>query len=167
MAAEARGRTMTRMLIALLEHDEASGLAQLTRLIGLARLHDSAVRVAYFHRIPRDRTDRYDRVVADRYREMLRIEEMIRETVARLLRTAGRPPVELVVRFGVPVVEIEREVEAFAADAVALAPGGSLRARWRAWRIRRRCAAYPRLRLLVVEGGGDRRPMTEVAMRPA
>jgi nucleotide-binding universal stress UspA family protein len=158
---------MTRMLIALVEGDEASGLTQLTRLIALARIQDAAVRVAYFHTIPRDRTDRYDHVVADRYREMLRIDETMRETVACLLRASGRPPVEMVVRFGAPVVEIEREAEAFDADAVALAPGGALRARWRAWRVRRRLAAYPRVRLLIVEGGAGRRRTAEVAMRPA
>ena len=158
---------MGRILIALVENDEAPGLARLTRLIGLARLQGALVRVAYFHRIPRDRTDRYDRVVADRCREMLRIEEAMRETVARRLRDGGRAPVELVVRFGAPVREIGREIEAFAPDAVALAPGAGLPARWRAWRIRRRCAAYPQVRLLVIEGGGDPRAATEVAMRPA
>lgn len=158
---------MTRMLIALVEGDEASGLTQLTRLIALARMQDAAVRVAYFHTIPRGRTDRYDHVVADRYREMLRIDETMRETVACFLRASGRPPVEMVVRFGAPVVEIEREAEAFDADAVALAPGGALRARWRAWRVRRRLAAYPSVRLLIVEGGAGRRPTAEVAMRPA
>jgi len=167
MAAETHGGTMTRMLIALLEGDEPSGLAQLTRFIALARRQDASVRVAYVHAIPRDRTDRYDRVVADRYREMLRIDETMRETVACLLRASGRAPVEMVVRFGAPVVEIEREVEAFAADAVAFAPGTRLRSRWRAWRLRRRLAMYPRLRLLVIEGGADLRPTAEVAMRPA
>jgi hypothetical protein len=158
---------MSRMMIALLEGDEAAGLTQLTRLIGLARLQDASVRVAYFHAIPRDRTDRYDRVIADRYREMLRIDETMRETVACLLRASGRAPVEMVVRFGAPIVEIEREVQAFAADAVAFAPGTGLRSRWRAWRVRRRLAEYPRLRLLVIEGGGGLRSTAEVAMRPA
>ena len=158
---------MTRMLIALVEGDEAAGLMQLTRLIALARMQNAAVRVAYFHTIPRDRTDRYDRIVADRYREMLRIDETMRETVACLLRVSGRAQVEMVVRFGAPVVEIEREVEAFDADAVALAPDAALRARWRAWRVRRRLAAYPRVRLLVVEGVAGRRTTAEVAMRPA
>ena len=157
----------TRMLIALVEGDEAVGLTHLTRLIALGGMQDAAVRVAYFHTIPRDRTDRYDRIVVDRYREMLRIDERMRETVARLLRASGCAPVEMVVRFGAPVVEIEREVEAFHADTVALAPGGALSARWRAWRVRRRIAAYPRVRLLVVEGGADGRPIAEVAMRPA
>src|SRR2546430_4447819 len=127
---------MTRMLIAIFEGDEGRGLVQLTRLIGLARLQNAAVRVAYFHSIPRDRTDRYDRIVSDRYREMLRIEEAMREAVTGVLRAAGRAPVECVVRFGTPVVEVEREAEAFAADAVAFAPGPGLRARWRAWRGR-------------------------------
>src|SRR5437588_550884 len=89
MAAETRGRTLTRMLIAIFEGDEGRGIVQLPRLIGLARLQNSSVRVAYFRRIPRDRTDRYDRVVADRYREMLRIEEAIREAVTGVLRAAG------------------------------------------------------------------------------
>src|SRR5919204_513500 len=111
MVTERRARPMTRMLIALFEGEEASGLAQLMRLIALARLQGGAVRVAYFHTIPRDRTDQYDRVVADRYREMLRIEEAMRERVARVLRGAGRSPVELVVRFGAPVVEVAREAE--------------------------------------------------------
>ena len=158
---------MTRMLIALVEGDEASGLTQLTRLLALARMQQAAVRVAYFHTIPRDRTDRYDRIVADRFREMLRIDETMRKTVACLLRASGRAPVEMVVRFGTPVVEIEREIEAFGADAVALAPGGDLRARWRAWRLRRRLAAHPHVRLLVVEGGATPRATSEVAMRPA
>src|SRR2546421_12175003 len=151
MAAEANGRAMTRMLIAIFEGDEGRGLVQLTRLIGLARLQNAAVRVAYFHSIPRDRTDRYDRIVSDRYREMLRIEEAMREAVAGVLRAVDRAPVECVVRFGAPVVEVEREAEAFAADVVAFAPGPGFRARWRAWRGRRRFAGSPP-RLLVVEG---------------
>src|SRR5437879_8232690 len=110
MAAEANGRAMTRMLIAIFEGDEGRGLVQLTRLIGLARLQGAAVRIAYFHSIPRDRTDRHDRVIADRYRGMVRIEEAMREEVARLLRAAGRRPVEVVGRFGAPVAEGGREV---------------------------------------------------------
>jgi len=54
---------MTRMLIAIFEGDEGRGIVQLSRLIGLARLQNASVRVAYFRRIPRDRTDRYDRIV--------------------------------------------------------------------------------------------------------
>src|SRR5213594_986206 len=167
MAAERRARPMTRMLIALFEGEETPGLAQLMRLIALARLQGGAVRVAYFHTIPRDRTDRHDRVVADRYREMLRIEEAMRETVARVLRGAARAPVELVVRFGAPVVEVAREAEAFAADAVAFAPGTDLKARWRVWRIRRRFAGSPGVRLLVLEGPARVRAGADVAMRPA
>src|SRR5207249_4474825 len=90
MAAEAKGRAMTRMLIAIFEGDEGRGLVQVTRLIGLGRLQNAAVRVAYFHSIPRDRTDRHDRIVSDRFREMLRIEEAMREAVTGVLRAAGR-----------------------------------------------------------------------------
>src|SRR3989442_4912198 len=132
MAAEANGRAMTRMLIAIFEGDEGRGLVQLTRLIGLARLQNAAVRVAYFHSIPRDRTDRYDRIVSDRYREMLRIEEAMREAVAGVLRAADRPPVECVVRFGTPVVEVQREAEAFAAGSRPVPPGPGLPGRGRA-----------------------------------
>src|SRR5437773_5607278 len=167
MAAEAKGRAMTRMLIAIFEGDEGRGLVQVTRLIGLGRLQNAAVRVAYFHPIPRDRTDRHDRIVSDRFREMLRIEEAMREAVAGVLRAVDRAPVECVVRFGAPVVEVEREAEAFAADVVAFAPGPGFRARWRAWRVRRRFAAYPGLRLLVLEGDAAGRGRPEVAMRPA
>src|SRR5947207_2482367 len=129
MAAETGGRTLTRMLIAIFEGDEGRGIVQLPRLIGLARLQNSSVRVAYFRRIPRDRTDRYDRIVADRYREMLHIEEAMREAVAGVLRAAGRAPVECVVRFGSPVVEVEREAEAFAADTGAVELGPTQEAR--------------------------------------
>jgi len=87
--------------------------------------------------------------------------------VIGVLRAAGRAPVECVVRFGSPVVEVEREAEAFAADTVAFAPGPDLTARWRAWRVRRRFAAYPGLRLLVLEGDAAGRGRPEVAMRPA
>src|SRR6267143_1419765 len=149
MAAKTRGRTLTRMLIAIFEGDEGRGLVQLPRLLGLARLQNSSVRVAY------------------RYREMLRIEEAMREAVAGVLRAVGQGPVECVVRFGSPVVEVEREAEAFAADTVAFAPGPDLPARWRAWRVRRRFAAYPGLRLLVLEGDAPGRGRAEVAMRPA
>src|SRR5919201_1755729 len=167
MAADAGTRLLRRMLIALFEGDEPSGLAQLTRLIGLGRLQGAAVRVAYFHTIPRDRTDHHDRIIADRYREMVRIDEAMHEEVARLLRAAGRPPVEVIVRFGAPVAEVEREAETFAADAVAFAPGRSLKARWRTWRIRQRFAAVHGVRLLVLEGPAGARRATEVAMRPA
>jgi hypothetical protein len=158
---------MTRMLIALFQGDETPGLAQLTRVLGLARLQDAAVRVAYFHAIPNDRTDHYDRVVADRYREMLRIETAMRETIATTLRAAGRPPVEVVVRFGRLVVEVAREAEAFAADTVAFAPGADLGARWRAWRIRRRFATCPDVRLLVLETGTTAPGDAEIVVRPA
>src|SRR5256885_15163048 len=123
MAAEAKGRAMTRMLIAIFEGDEGRGLVQVTRLIGLGRLQNAAVRVAYFHSIPRDRTDRYDRIVSDRYREMLRIEEAMREAVAGGLRAADRPAGECGGRFRTPVVQGPREGEAFAAGGVAVAPG--------------------------------------------
>jgi hypothetical protein len=167
MAAEAAGRGMTRVLVAIFEHDESRGLMHLPRLIGLARLQDAGVRVAYFRRIPRDRTDRYDRIVADRCREMVRIERAMREAVADVVRAAGRAPVECVVRFGAPLAEVTREAEAFAADTVAFAPGGSARARWRAWRVRRRIASYLGLRVLMVEGAdGGPRPRA-MAMRPA
>jgi hypothetical protein len=146
---------MTRLLIALFEGEELSGLASLARLIGLARVRDAAVRVAYFHRIPADRLDHQDRVVVDRYREMLRVEEAMRESVAATLRAAGRAPVECVVRFGVPVVEVAREAEAFAADTVAFTAGLDLAGRWRAWRIRRRLAGVFDARVLVVEGGTE------------
>src|SRR3989440_10321901 len=137
MAAETRGRTLTRMLIAIFEGDEGRGIVQLPRLIGLARLQNSSVRVAYFRRIPRDRTDRYDRVVADRYREMRRIEEAMREAVTGVLRAAGHGPVEGVGRFGAAVVDVEREAEALAADPLAGAPAPELPARARAERLRR------------------------------
>ncbi len=149
---------MTRMLIAMFQGEEAFGLAHLGRWLGLAGLRDSAVRVAYFHSIPPDRVDRSERVVSDRFREMLRIEEAMREAVAGALRAAGRPPVECVVRFGAPVVEVEREAEAFGADLVAFAPGPGLRARWRAWRVRRRFASRPDVRVLVIEGTEVRLP---------
>src|SRR5205814_7836619 len=69
----------------LFEGDEGRGLVQVTRLIGLGRLQNAAVRVAYFHPIPCDRTDRHDRIVSDRFREMLRIEEAMREAVTGVL----------------------------------------------------------------------------------
>src|SRR5207249_11911810 len=100
MAAEAKGRAMTRMLIAIFEGDEGRGLVQVTRLIGLGRLQNAAVRVAYFLSIPRDRTDRHDRIVSDRFREMLRIEEAMRVVVMVLLRQSRRVPLERVVLFG-------------------------------------------------------------------
>ena len=155
------------MLIALFQGDETAGLAQLGRLLGLARLQDATVRVAYFHTIPRDRTDHDDRIVADRYREMLRIENTMREVVTATLRTAGRPSLELVVRFGTPVAEVAREAEAFAADTVALAPGAGFGARWRAWRIRRRFAARAGVRLLVLETDTIAPRSPEIVVRPA
>jgi Universal stress protein family len=158
---------MTRMLIALFQGDETAGLAQLARLLGLARMQDAAVRVAYFHTIPRDRTDPDDRIVADRYREMLRIENTMREVVTAALRAAGRPSVELVVRFGPPIVEVSREAEAFAADTVAFAPGAGFAARWRAWRIRRRFAARAGVRLLVLETDTIAPCSREIVVRPA
>jgi hypothetical protein len=91
----------------------------------------------------------------------------MREEVGRLLRAAGRPPVEVVVRFGAPVAEVEREAETFAADAVAFAPGRALKARWRTWRIRQRFAGARGVRLLVLEGPTGARRATEVAMRHA
>src|SRR5258705_13049231 len=122
MAAETRGRTLTRMLIAIFEGDEGRGLVQLPRLLGLARLQNSSVRVAYFRRIPRDRTDRYDRIVSDRYREMLRIEEAMREAVAGVLRAAGRGAVECGVRVGGPAGEGRPGAGRFPAGTLALGP---------------------------------------------
>ena len=158
---------MTRILIAIFEGAEGRALVQLPRLVGLARLQNASVRVAYFRRIPSDRTDRYDRIVVDRYREMLRIEHAMRETVANVVRAAGHDPVECVVRFGSPRIEIEREAEAYEADAVAFAPGAGLRARWHAWRVRRRFATSPGLRVIVVDSANDVWRPNAVAMRPA
>src|SRR2546428_5042976 len=165
MAAEANGRAMTRMLIAIFEGDEGRSIVQLTRLVGLSRLQNASVRVAYFRRIPRDRTDRYDRVVSDRFREMLRIEEAMREAVAGVLRATERARVECVVRFGSPVVEVEREAEAFAADSVAFAPGPGLRARWRSWRGRPPLPGPPP-RPLVLRGARGARLPAGGAPRP-
>src|SRR5256885_16774591 len=121
MAAETGGRILTRMLIAIFEGDEGRGIVQLPRLIGLARLQNSSARVAYFRRIPRDRTDRYDRIVADRYSEMLRIEEAMREAVAGVLRALGQGHVECVVPSVSHVVEVTREDGALAeASAVVM-----------------------------------------------
>src|SRR5947208_912109 len=45
MAAETRGRTLTRMLIAIFEGDEGRGVVQLPRLIGRARGGRDAARL--------------------------------------------------------------------------------------------------------------------------
>ncbi len=42
MAAETRGRTLTRMLIAIFEGDEGRGIVQLPRLIALAYSFEQA-----------------------------------------------------------------------------------------------------------------------------
>src|SRR5205814_8625398 len=124
-------------------------------------------RIAYFHRIPRERTDRHDRIVADRYHEMLRIDDAMHDAVAGVLRAAGRARVECVIRFGSPMIEIARETEAYAADAVAFVPGVTVAARWRAWRVLRQLAAYPGVRVLVLEGTDKARRPIAGAMRPA
>ena len=142
-----------RMLVVLLEGQEAVAIQGITALVAVARAERAVVRLAYLHRMPSPRTDRHGRVVADSDREMARIAEAAVEA----LRLAARPytdvEIEAVARFGAPGTELGFELDAFAPTLVTFLTArarGPL-ARLQLWALRRRIWLRPGVRLVVLE----------------
>ncbi len=145
-----------RMLVVLLEEQEAAAVQGMATLVALARADRAVVRLAYLHRMPSPRMDRHGRVVADSDREMARITG----TVVESLRLAARPyadvEIEAVARFGAPGSELGFELDAFAPTLVTFltARADGPLARLQPWALRTcGCRRCDRCRLRVRANG--------------
>jgi len=114
---------MAKRILVPLDRSEAS-TSVLPLVADIARSSGATVRLLHVAPIPKERTTDDGRVVAYASQEMERIEfsrlAYLKEAEARL----DGVPVESVIRFGHPVEEIVREVDAFGADLVAVSTEG-------------------------------------------
>ena len=142
----------TRMLVVVFAGQEAAAIQGLPALLATARSDRRSVRLAYFRHLPAPRVDQHDRVVADCDREMARITETATSALTTALRQLSLDPVEIVVRFGAPGLEVLRETDVFTPDLVAFftPPAFAGAMRLRVWALRRR-VAHRQARLLLVE----------------
>jgi len=156
----------TRMLVVVFSGQEGAVVEGLPALLATARADRRQVRLAYFQPIPPPRRDRHDRIVVDTDREMARVSERATGALTAALRELGLDPVDIVVRFGSPSLEVLRETDVFTPDLVAFfsPPARALATRLRVWALRRRVARR-QARLLVVETPGlGRRLRAEPAL---
>ena len=109
----------------------------------IARKTGGMIRLACLMPLPPPRVDRQDRVVSDTEREMDRLTAQAETRLQVLVAEMEGVPVETVIRFGRPRVELRREVEVFEPDLVALATplGSGAGSRLRAWLLRRAAIA--------------------------
>ena len=134
----------------------------------IARKIGGVIRLAWLMPLPPPRVDRQDRVVSDTEREMDRLAAQAKTRLQAMTAEMEGVPVEMVIRFGRPRVELRREVEVFGPDLVALATplaSGAGR-RLRAWLLRRAAIASKvpvALLPLPMAGGGARSSGTMVA----
>jgi hypothetical protein len=144
------GTVRGRLLAVVFRGEERAALDGLRAVVGVARAESACIRVACFRPLPPPRVDRYDRVVVDRDREMERITVTTVEAFERVTRLFHDVPIEMVVRFGAPLREVELEVETFGPDLIAffVSPASS---RLRSWLGRQRLTERAGLRALVVE----------------
>lgn len=110
----------TRILFVTTERALAGCPDAAAEIARMARESGAAVRFMYCHPLPRPRTDRHDRVVADTDAEMTRLGAAAEARLARLARTMGDVSIECVVRFGRLAHEVGVEAAAYGADLVAL-----------------------------------------------
>jgi hypothetical protein len=101
------------------------------------------VRLACLMPLPAPRVDGQDRVVSDTEREMDRLAAQAETGLRAMTVEMEGVPVETVIRFGRPRVELRREVEVFEPDLVALATplASGAGSRLRAWLLRRAAIA--------------------------
>jgi hypothetical protein len=138
----------------------------------IARKTGGIIRLACLMPLPAPRVDRHDRVVSDTEREMDRLTAHAERRLLAMTAEMEGVPVETVIRFGRPRVELGREVEVFAPDLVALATPlrSGAGSRLRAWLLRRAAIAskVPVALLPLPMGGAGARaggPMVAPALR--
>jgi nucleotide-binding universal stress UspA family protein len=109
----------------------------------IARKTGGMVRLACLRPLPPPRVDDHDRVVSDTDREMDRLTDQAETRLRAMTAEMEGVPVETVIRFGRPRVELLREVEVFEPDLVALATpfASGAGSRLRAWLLRRAAIA--------------------------
>ena len=109
----------------------------------IARKTAGVIRLACLMPLPPPRVDDQDRVVSDTEREMVRLTAQAETRLQAMAAEMEGVPVEMVIRFGRPRVELGREVEVFEPDLVALATplGSGAGSRLRAWLLRRSAIA--------------------------
>jgi nucleotide-binding universal stress UspA family protein len=134
----------------------------------IARKTGGVIRLACLMPLPPPRVDRQDRVVSDTEREMDRLAAQAETRLRAMTVEMEGVPVETVIRFGRPSVELRREVEVFEPDLVALATplASGAGSRLRAWQLRRAAIASRvpvALLPLPMAGGGARSRGTMVA----
>ena len=142
-----------RMLVVLLEEQEAAAVQGMAALVAVARAERAVVRLASLHRMPSPRTDRHGRVVADSDREMVRIAGAAVESLQVAARPYADVEIEAVARFGTPGPELGIELDTFAPTLVTFltARAGGPLARLQLWALRRRIWLRPGVRLVVLE----------------
>jgi hypothetical protein len=127
----------------------------------IARKTGGVIRLACLMPLPLPRVDGQDRVVSDTEREMDRLAAEAETRLQAMTAEMEGVPVETVIRFGRPRVELRREVEVFAPDLVALATplASGAGSRLRAWLLRRAAIAskVPVALLPLPMAGGDAR----------
>ena len=86
----------------------------------IARKTAGVIRLACLMPLPPPRVDDQDRVVSDTEREMDRLAAQAETRLQAMTAEMEGVPVETVIRFGRPRVELRREVEVFEPDLVAM-----------------------------------------------
>jgi nucleotide-binding universal stress UspA family protein len=120
------GASVAKRILIPLDGNPSSE-AVLPLVAGSAQGAGATVRLLSVAPVPGDVLDQESRVVASAEQEMARVESLRASYLEGVAASLGSAPVERVVRFGDPVSEILIEVEAWAADLVAMtAPS----ARW-------------------------------------
>jgi nucleotide-binding universal stress UspA family protein len=136
----------------------------------IARKTGGMVRLACLMPLPPPRVDDHDRVVSDTDREMDRLTAQAEMRLRAMTAEMEGVPVETVIRFGRPRVELLREVEVFEPDLVALATplASGAGSRLRAWLLRRAAIASPvPVALLPLPMAGAGAPSSGAVVAPA
>jgi nucleotide-binding universal stress UspA family protein len=160
--------TTRRILVPITPAAFADYALAATSAARIARKTGGILRLAYLAPLPSPRVDRHDRVIADTDREMARIGGTAQARLDALAASLEGVPVETVIRFGHPAVELSIEAEAFGADLIALAAPlhSRIRERVRAWQLRRAALAskVPLILLPLPAAGTGARPGGAVAV---
>jgi nucleotide-binding universal stress UspA family protein len=132
-----------RILVPLVSNVTADYSRAAVSAARIARKTGGLIRLACLMPLPPPRVDDQDRVVSDTEREMERLAAQAETRLRAMIAEMEGVPVEMVIRFGRPRVELLREVEVFEPDLVALptplASGAG--SRLRAWLLRRAAIA--------------------------
>jgi hypothetical protein len=132
-----------RILVPIVSNVTADYSRAVISAARIARKTGSVIRLACLMPLPPPRLDHQDRVVSDIEREMDRLAAQAETRLRAMTAEMEGVPVETVIRFGRPRVELRREVEVFEPDLVALATplASGAGSRLRAWLLRRAAIA--------------------------